>query len=248
MKTCILCTSKIKRFIFTKKRDKSVDLLTVCNKCKKNDPKTSNLFSSHNEEQIIDLLQNVDISKVFKCLTRLKSEKYKNLAQYKLILQSILKIDFTQTLCTNIHDIPLVSTILSYPTKIQWRKMCNDRENTTEASNYTVLEYTLLNVTDPKVLELLRKKILYVNNIHTFLNTKIYNTNKNSDLYILPTKPPPYNSLNFEEYNSTQPVASAPIEISSSWDWHAPKTTNSTMEFPQPYGFSGKWLLLYNNN
>lgn len=273
MPACILCLSKIKRFVFMKRIDKSRESLSVCKTCKRSDPITSNLLSAHTEEQIIDLLKSADIVKVFKCMTRIKKQKYKNFDHYKLLLKSLLKIDFTQILIDNIHDTALIALILSYSTKIQWRKICTafgtstfggaakggtdfrwvfsttgESDTSRGCDNYTVLEYTLLNITDLEVIDLLKKKILNITNTSgaiceagssfgtgtfgatfggadevdepIFLEDKSYPS----------TKPPPYSSLKLRESFSTpSPAPSAPSDI-------------------QSYGFAGKWVLLYNNN
>jgi hypothetical protein len=102
-------------------------------------------------------------------------------------MNSLLKLDFTQTLIDNIDDASLIPMLLSYPTKIQWRKMYN---------NHTVLEWFLLNITDLKVVDLLRKKISRGNNY----------------LYLSSAAPPPYSSLNIEEPF----LPSAPLDTISS--------------------------------
>lgn len=197
MRKCIFCLSTVKKFIFLKRFDKSRNMMILCKSCKQSNPIMSQLLSSHTEDQILDLLQKTDIVKVFKCLTRIKKEKYKKSTIFKLLMKALLKSDFTQTLLDNINDIPLITVLLTYPTKIQWRKIHN---------NHSVLEFFLLNVTDIKIINLLRKKIL----------------NMSNEFYL---QPPPYSSLKIEETF----LPSAPFDGASN-------------------GFSGKWLLLYNNN
>lgn len=202
MPTCIFCLSRVRsRFaapVFGVKKSKTCFFL--CKTCKQHNPTMSELLSSHTEDQISDLLEKVDIGKVFKCITRVKKEKLKNMAQYKLLLRLLLKKDFTQTLIDNIYNGFLVSVLLSYPAQIQWRKMHD---------GYTVLEFFLLNVTDPGIIDMLREKIQNIPNKHNVLS-------------LLPTEPPPYSSLNFQE-NVLPPA-------------------------PREVGFSGKWVLLYNSN
>jgi len=203
MPTCVYCLSRVKKFVFMKRLNKPETELFLCKTCKQKDPIMKELLSSHTEDRISDLLEKADIGTVFKCITRIKRQKYKNLAQFKLLLQLLLKKDFTQTLIDNVTDVPLVSVLLLYPTKIQWRKIHN---------NYTVLEFFLTSITDLGVIDLLIKKISNTPNDYNVL---------------LPTstEPPLYNSLNFQESS----LPSAPIETISR-------------------RFSGKWLLLYNNN
>lgn len=206
MPTCVFCLSRVTKLLFMKRFNKPDPVFFLCKKCKQRNPTMSNLLSSRTEDQISDLLEKVDIGKVLKCIARIKKEKYKNLVQYKLLLQLLLKKDFTQTLIDNIDDAILVSALLTHPAQIQWRKVHN---------SYTVLEFFLLNVTDPGVIDLLRKKISNTPNSHdVLLSTSI--------------EPPPYSSLNFQK----SVLPSAPF---------APTETLL-------HGFSGKWLLLYNNN
>jgi len=187
MRKCILCRSTVKRFVFLKRFDKSRNIMILCKPCKQSYPIMIQLLSSHTEDHILDLLQKTDIVKVFKCLTAINKQKYKNSTQYKLLMNSLLKLDFTQTLIDNIDDASLIPMLLSYPTKIQWRKMYN---------NHTVLEWFLLNITDLKVVDLLRKKISRGNNY----------------LYLSSAAPPPYSSLNIEEPF----LPSAPLDTISS--------------------------------
>ena len=194
MPTCIFCLSRVgSRFTAPIFGGRLKTCFFLCKTCKKNNPIMSELLSSHTEDQISDLLEKVDIGRVFKCITRVKKEKLKNMAQYKLLLRLLLKKDFTQTLIDNIYDVFLISVLLSYPTQIQWRKMNN---------GYTVLEFFLLNVTDPGVIDMLRKKISNIPNNHNVLP--------------LPsTEPPPYSSLNFQE--NILPSAPRDTRFSGKW-------------------------------
>jgi len=194
MSTCILCLYRVSafgagRFAVTRLK-KSKTFFFLCKTCRKYNPAMSNLFSSHTEDEISDLLEKVDIGKVFKCIIRVKKEKLKNMTQYNLLLRLLLKKDFTQTLIDNIHDVFLVSVMLSYPAQIQWRKIHN---------GYTVLEFFLLNVTEPEVIDMLRKKISNIANNHNVWNVS--------------TDPPSYSSLNFQEHV----FPSAPRETDFFW-------------------------------
>jgi len=209
-----------------KRLDKSGEVLTLCKKCKNTNPIMSDILSSHTEDQISDLLQHTDKVKVFKCITRIKKQKYKNSDQYKLILKSLLKKDFTQTLIENIHDMSLIYMLLSYPTKIQWRKMYN---------NYTVLEFFLLNITDLTVVDLLRTKILNINTVDDGNEggTEGGNTEPNILNNLSPsTEPPPYDSLKFQKNMST--LSSKPLQ--------------QVVDMLSSFSFSGNLLLLYNSN
>ena len=221
MPTCILCLSTVKRFVFMKSLDKSGEVLTLCKKCKNTNPIMNDMLLSHTEDQISDLLQHTDKVKVFKCVTRIKKQKYKNSEQYKLLIKSLLKKDFTQTLIENIHDMSLISALLSYPTKIQWRKMYN---------NYTVLEFFLLNITDLTVVDLLRTKILNINigaNVEDGANESNILNNLSPS-----TEPPPYDSLKFQKNMSTP----------------SPKSLQQVADILSSFSFSGNLLLLYKSN
>lgn len=198
MPTCILCLYRVTSL------KKSKTCFFLCKTCRKHNPTISDLLSSHNEDQIFDLLEKVDIGKVFKCIIRVKKEKFKNMTQYNLLLRLLLKKDFTQTLIDNIYDVFLVSMMLSYSAQIQWRKMHN---------GYTVLEFFLLNVTDPYVVDMLRKKISNIPNNHNVLSLLPASAAAKrlapSALSVIPLAsppkavtplmPPPYSSLNFQE-------------------------------------------------
>jgi len=211
MPTCIFCLYRVSafgagrfaasafcagRFAATRLK-KSKTCFFLCKTCRRYNPTMSDLFSSHTEDQISDLLEKVDIGKVFKCIIRVKKEKLKNMTQYNLLLRLLLKKDFTQTLIENIYDVFLVSVLLSYPAQIQWRKMHN---------GYTVLEFFLLNVTEPEVIDMLRKKISNIANNHNVLSATPKAGNVSTD-------PPSYSSLNFQEHV----FPSAPREIDFFW-------------------------------
>lgn len=192
MPICIFCTYRVT----TLKKSKMCFFL--CKTCRRDNPIMSEMFFSHTEDQISDLLEKVDIGQILKCITRVKKEKLKNMTQYNLLLRLLLKKDFTQILIDNIYDIFLVSVMLSYPTKIQWREIYN---------GYTILEYFLLNVTEPKVIDMLRKKISNIPNIHNVLTVSANTENISS------TGLPSYSSLNFQK-----PVfPSAPKETDFFW-------------------------------
>ena len=182
MPTCIFCAYRVTRL------KKSKTCFFLCKTCRRYNPTMSELFSSHTEDQISDLLEKVDIGKVFKCIIRVKKEKLKNMTQYNLLLRLLLKKDFTQTLIDNIYDVFLVSVMLSYPAQIQWRKIYN---------GYTVLEFFLLNVTEPEVIDMLRKKI---SNIPTKAPTPKAAPRTPPSAKVSETEPPPYSSLNFQEH------------------------------------------------
>ena len=201
MPTCIFCLYRVSafgagRFAATRLK-KSKTCFFLCKTCRRYNPTMSDLFSSHTEDQISDLLEKVDIGKVFKCIIRVKKVKLKNMTQYNLLLRLLLKKDFTQTLIENIYDVFLVSVLLSYPAQIQWRKMHN---------GYTVLEFFLLNVTEPEVIDMLRKKISNIANNHNVLSATPKAGNVSTD-------PPSYSSLNFQEHV----FPSAPREIDFFW-------------------------------
>lgn len=188
MPTCIFCLYRVTRL------KKSKTCFFLCKTCRHHNPTIHELLSSHTEDQISDLLEKVDIGKVFKCITRVKKKKIKNMTQYNLLLRLLLKKDFTQTLIDNIYDVFLVAMVLSYPAQIQWRKIHN---------GYTVLEFFLLNVTELGFIDMLRKKISNIPNNHNVLSAiPLVSPQALAEATpkMSPTEPPPYSSLNFQKH------------------------------------------------